>query len=368
MEKRDYYEILGVSRGAPADEIKKAYRKLAVKHHPDKNPGDTVAEEKFKEISEAYYVLSDPDKKSRYDRLGHARPGGMGWGDAGLGDFDFKDIFEEIFGDFFSSSRGRGRVRRGTDLRYNLTISFMEAALGVETKIKVPRNVTCEKCEGYGAKEGSRPEVCRVCHGRGQVRSQQGFFSIQRACPNCHGEGSIIREKCRECRGAGTVPKEKNLSVTVPAGVDNGMRLRLSGEGEPGPRGGPPGDLHIVLNVEPHPVFQREDTEIICRVPISFPQAALGAQIEVPTLKGMETLKIPSGTQSGKVFRLRGKGLPRVNGGGHKGDQHVIIQVETPTKLNNEQKSLLKELAESMGGNVSPQQKSFVDKVKELFE
>ena len=367
--KRDYYELLSVGRNASDEDIKKAYRKLALQYHPDRNPGDKHAEEKFKEVSEAYSVLSDPQKRSQYDQFGHAA-----FGDGGpfAGGFDFaggafEDIFGDIFGEFFGGGSGRPRSRgRGEDLRYNLTLKFEEAVGGTEKKIKIPRHGTCETCHGTGAKPGTSPQTCPTCRGRGQVSFQQGFFSVARTCNQCHGQGTIIKDACATCGGAGRVRKMHTLSVKIPPGVDNGSRLKLRGEGESAPAGGVPGDLYVVTQVEAHPIFVREDLDILCDVPISFVQAALGAEIDVPTLDGKVKMKIPSGTQSGKVFRMKGKGVKDVQGF-RQGDQHVRVTVETPAHLTSKQKELLKEFAALGGEEVNPLSKGFFDKMKELF-
>jgi len=366
--KKDYYELLGVSRSANEEEIKKAYRKLALKHHPDRNPGDRQAEEKFKEISEAYQVLADAEKRAQYDQYGHAA-----FGDGGpfRGGFDFtggfEDIFGDIFGEFFGAGTGRRRGRaRGDDLRYNLTIGFEEAAFGADKKIKIPRQAPCEACHGSGCKPGAAPRTCSTCHGRGQVSFQQGFFTVSRTCTQCHGQGTTIADPCGLCGGAGRLRKLHTLSVKIPAGVDAGSRLKLRGEGESGPAGGPAGDLYVVIEVEPHPLFVRDGLDIICEVPISFVQAALSAEIDVPTLEGKVKMKIPTATQSGKVFRLKGKGVRDVQGY-HQGDQLVRISVETPTHLTARQKELLKEFAALGGEEVHPLSKGFFDKVKQLF-
>jgi molecular chaperone DnaJ len=365
--KRDYYELLGVGRTANEEDIKKAYRKSALQHHPDRNPGNKQAEEKFKEVSEAYSVLSDTQKRAQYDQFGHAA-----FGDNGpfAGGFEFsggfEDIFGDIFGEFFGSSTGRRGRGRGEDLRYNLTLKFEEAVGGAEKKIKIPRHGACETCHGNGAKPGTAPQTCPTCRGRGQVNFQQGFFSVSRTCAQCHGQGAIIKDACASCGGAGRVRAMHTLSVKIPAGVDNGSRLKLRGEGEAAPVGGAPGDLYVVTQVEPHPIFVRENLDIICDVPISFVQATLGAEIDVPTLDGKVKMKIPSGTQSGKVFRMKGKGVKDVQGY-QLGDQHVRVTVETPSQLTSKQKELLKEFATLGGEEVNPLAKGFFDKMKELF-
>lgn len=366
--KKDYYELLGVNRNAGEEDIKKAYRKLALQHHPDRNPGDKQAEEKFKEVSEAYSVLCDAQKRAQYDQFGHAA-----FGDGGPfgGGFDFsggfEDVFGDIFGEFFGGGTGRRRGRgRGEDLRYNLALKFEEAVNGTEKKIKIPRHGPCETCRGSGAKAGTAPQTCPTCRGRGQVSFQQGFFSVSRTCGQCQGQGTIIKEPCATCGGAGRVRTVHTLSVKIPSGVDNGSRLKLRGEGEAGPTGGAPGDLYVVTQVEPHPIFVRENLDIICDVPISFVQAALGAEIDVPTLEGKVKMKIPAATQSGKVFRLKSKGI-RDHQGYHQGDQHVRITVETPTRLTAKQRELLKEFAALGGEEVNPLAKGFFDKMKELF-
>jgi molecular chaperone DnaJ len=364
--KKDYYELLGVNRNASEDEIKKAYRKLALQHHPDRNPGDKQAEEKFKEVSEAYSVLSDGQKRSQYDQFGHAA-----FGDGGpfAGGFDFSGGFEDIFGDIFGEFFGGGggkRRGRGEDLRYNLTLKFEEAVAGTEKKIKIPRHGPCETCRGTGAKTGTAPQTCPTCRGRGQVSFQQGFFSVSRTCNQCRGQGTIIKDPCVNCGGGGRVRTMHTLSVKIPAGVDTGSRLKLRAEGESGPTGGVPGDLYVVIQVESHPIFLRDNLDIICDVPISFVQAALGAEIDVPTLEGKVKMKIPAGTQSGKVFRMKGRGIKDVQGL-HQGDQHVRVIVETPTRLTGKQKELLKDFATLGGEEVNPLSKGFFDKMKELF-
>ncbi len=367
MAKRDYYEILGLGREASAQEIKSAYRKLAVQYHPDRNPGDKTAEDRFKEAAEAYSVLGDTDKRSRYDRFGHAGVGGAQPNFDGDMFADLGDIFGEFFGfgDVFGSRGGRrNRSRRGADLRYDLKISFEEAVFGVTTKIKIPRQETCAACGGNGAAPNSGPTTCPTCSGSGQQRFQQGFFTINRTCAQCGGSGQIIRNPCPECRGAGRVQKEKILEIRIPAGVDEGSRLRVTGEGESGVAGGPPGDLYVVLSVEEHAFFKRKDNDIFCEIPITFWQAALGAELEVPTLTGKEKIKVPEGTQTGKVFRLRNQGATALNGRS-QGDQFVQVRIVTPSNLNKEQRELLRQLADLSGDEV--QEGGFFDKVKEMF-
>ncbi len=373
--RRDYYEVLGLSRGAADDEIKKAYRRLAVQFHPDRNHGDKQAEENFKEINEAYQVLSDPEKRAQYDRYGHAAFQGPGAGPGGgFGGFDFsqgfEEVFSDIFGDFFGTGRGRSRsrTRRGDDLRYDLEIDFEEAARGTEKTVKFERLAQCEACNGTRARGGSASvKTCPNCRGTGQVRTQQGFFSIATTCAQCRGEGSIIVDPCPRCQGQGRIRRQETLSVRIPPGVDNGSRLKLRGEGEAGYAGGPPGDFYVVIHVREHPLFVRQDNDIIIEVPISFPQAALGGEIEVPTLEGKVKLKIPAGTQSGKILRLKGKGIVDLHGYG-RGDELVKIVVETPKRLTARQREILEEFAKISGEDVNhPLSKGFVDKLKEMF-
>ena len=368
MEKRDYYEVLGVARDADEQAIKTAYRKLAHQHHPDKNPGAKEAEERFKEASEAYSVLSDPEKRARYDRFGHTN------GQPGPGDFPFgagasiNDIFGDIFGEMFSGGRARPRGRgRGVDLRYHLEIGFEQAAFGTTARISVARPRPCETCKGSGAKPGTGPRTCPTCGGVGEIRLTQGFFSIARTCHACGGSGRVIVDRCPTCSGAGVTRDQATVEVKVPPGVDTGTRLKLSGEGEPPlAPGGLPGDLYVVVQVRAHPIFKREETEVLCEMPLSFTQAALGATIDVPTLDGPTKLKIPTGTQSGKVFRLKGKGIPSLQGGG-RGDQHVRVFVETPSNLTKYQRELLEEFATMSGEETNPQSRSFWQKVADLF-
>jgi molecular chaperone DnaJ len=367
--KSDYYGLLGVSRTATEEELKKAYRKSAMRYHPDRNPGDKAAEEKFKELSEAYQVLSDPEKRARYDQYGHAAFEHGAGGFSGGFDFSgsFEDIFGDIFGDILGGGRGgRRRARRGEDLSYAMEVSFEEAAFGAEKTISIPRTATCETCGGSGAKAGTAPKTCSRCRGSGQVRFQQGFFTVARTCDQCHGQGSVITDPCDTCRGSGATRKTATIQVKIPAGVDTGARLKLRGEGEAGPAGGVPGDLYILIQVREHPLFKRQDNMVICDIPISFAHAALGTEIEVPTLEGKIKLKVPPGTQSGNAFRLRGKGVPDLHGGG-RGDQLVRVMVETPRKLTPRQKELLEEFARIDGADVHPMSKGFFEKVKELF-
>lgn len=375
MAKRDFYEILGVAKNASEDEIKKAYRKLAMKYHPDRNPDSKQAEEKFKEAKEAYEMLSDAQKREAYDRFGHAGVDpNMGAG-AGAGGFGggFSDAFGDIFGDIFgggSRSRGGPQVYRGADLRYNLDITLEQAANGFDTTIRVPSWDECETCHGSGAKPGTSPTTCGTCGGHGQVRMQQGFFSIQQTCPKCHGTGKVIQDPCTSCSGVGRIKRNKTLEVKIPAGIDDGMRIRSTGNGEPGMNGGPPGDLYVEIHIKQHSVFQRDGDDLHCEMPISFARAALGGEIEVPTLSGKVSFSVPEGTQTGKTFRLRGKGIKGVRSG-FPGDLFCHVVVETPVKLTDKQKDLLRDfdkLTSAGGGKHSPQSKTWMDKVKEFFE
>lgn len=359
----DYYTILGVSRDASEEELKKAYRKMALKYHPDRNQGDKESESKFKEINEAYSCLSDPEKRAHYDRFGTAEGVGAGAGFGGFGGFG--DVFEEFFGDFFGGfgRQGRPRPSKGADLRYDIELSLFEAASGLEKKIEVPRWESCQTCNGSGAKPGKGPVTCKTCNGTGQIRFQQGFFSVAKTCGDCGGHGSVILDPCSDCRGNGKIKKKRTLSVRIPAGVDKGTRLRMTGEGELGAQGGHPGDLYIFVNVKPHQFFKRYDQDIHCEVPINFTTAALGGEIEVPTLEDKAKLKIPAGTQSGYEFRLKGKGMPVV-GSRSKGDQIVHVYIDVPKNLSTEQKELLRQLEEISGNGTS---KSFIEKFKEMF-
>lgn len=372
MSKRDYYEVLGVSKGADEKEIKKAYRRVAMKYHPDRNPDDPQADDKFKEATEAYDVLMNAEKRAAYDRFGHAGVDpNMGGGGFGGGAGSFSDIFGDVFGDIFGGGgRGRGGPQRGSDLRYTLDISLEEAVRGTTAEIKVPTLCTCEECDGSGARKGSSPVSCSTCGGIGQVRMQQGFFQVQQTCPTCRGRGKMITDPCGKCHGQGRVEKRKTLSVKVPPGVDTGDRIRLSGEGEAGPEGGPPGDLYVQISVRQHTIFERDGRHLYCEVPITFVDAALGGELEVPTLDGRVKLKIPAETQTGKLFRLRGKGVKPVRGGA-VGDLLCRAVVETPVNLSKHQKELLREFQESLGqgdGGQSPRQKSWFEGVKEFFE
>ena len=367
--KRDYYEVLGVARAATDQEIKSAYRKLALQFHPDRNPNNPDAEEKFKECSEAYAVLADGDKRAAYDRYGHAGLGGVGGGQG----FDATDL-GDIFGDFFGlgeifgggQTRKRSRTQRGADLREDINLEFEEAVFGTETKVTVRRHESCEECRGSGAAAGKTPVTCRSCAGRGQVRYQQGFFSIARTCPTCQGTGSVITDPCPKCKGEGRILRQRTVDAKVPAGVEDGTRIRFSGFGEGGLHGGPPGDLYVVLHVKEHPFFEREGNDLHCVIPVSYTQAALGAEISVPTLEGEQVLKVPDGTQSGTTLRIRGKGVPVLNGHG-KGDLFVEVRVQTPSKLNKRQRELLQELEGLTHVENRPQRRTLLGKVKDIF-
>ena len=377
MSKRDFYEVLGVSKTASDDEIKKAYRKLAMKHHPDRNQGEKSkeAEEKFKEAKEAYEMLSDSQKRAAYDQYGHAgvdpnMRGGMGGGDMGGG---FAEAFGDIFGDMFGGQRGSQRggrqVYRGNDLSYSMEITLEEAAKGKDAQIRIPSWDACDTCHGSGAKPGTSPKTCTTCGGQGSVQMRQGFFSVQQTCPHCRGTGKIIPEPCTTCSGQGKIKRQKTLEVKIPAGIDDGMRIRSTGNGEPGMNGGPPGDLYIEIRIKEHDIFEREGDDLHCQVPVSFITAALGGEIEVPTLQGKAAIDIPEGTQAGKQFRLRGKGIKGVRSS-YPGDLYCHIVVETPVKLTEYQRKLLRELEESLkkgGGKHSPSGESWTDKLKRFF-
>ncbi|HFC53350.1 MAG TPA: molecular chaperone DnaJ [Gammaproteobacteria bacterium] len=372
MSKRDYYQILGVERNASEAEIKKAFKRLAMKYHPDRNPDDKRAEEKFKEAKEAYDVLSDSQKRAAYDQFGHAGvDASMGGGGFHTGGGSFSDIFGDVFGDIFGGGgRGESRAYRGADLRYKLELGLEDAVRGTTVKIRYPVTVECGSCGGSGARAGSTPSSCPTCGGQGQVRIQQGFFSVQQTCPRCHGRGQIVTDPCPACHGEGKVQENKVLSVKVPPGVDEGDRIRLTGEGEAGENGGPAGDLYVQIHIRPHPIFQRRDNDLYCEVPISFTTAALGGELEVPTLDGNVMLKIPAETQSGRQFRLRGKGVKPVRGG-PTGDLICKVVIETPVNLTREQKELLREFERSMAGDAPthrPRTHSWLDGVKQFFE
>jgi molecular chaperone DnaJ len=380
VSKRDYYEILGIGRSATDQEIKSAYRKLALQYHPDRNPGDAPAEERFKEAAEAYAILADREKRSLYDRFGHAGVGaaaGAGFDPTIFADFGdilggLGDIFG--FGDFFGGGRRRGGAHRGADLRYDLEITFDEAASGTENTIQIPREETCETCQGSGAAPGSGPETCRMCHGQGQIRYQQGFFTVARTCTQCRGAGRVITRPCPGCAGAGRIPRERKLTVKIPAGIATGQRLRLYGEGEHGMAGGPPGDLYVVVHVQEHAFFRREGDDLHCDVQLSYPTLVLGGEIDVPGLHDTARLQIPAGTAGGTSFRVRGKGMPNVSGRG-RGDLYVTVGVDIPRKLNREQKKLLEQLAATLPAEKadrrvpreSVQDRPFFERVKDIF-
>lgn len=381
--KRDYYEVLGVPRNASEDQIKQAYRNLAKKYHPDANPGDKGAEEKFKEVNEAYEVLRDSQKRQAYDQFGHAGVGagagaGAGGFSGGFGGFsqgDMGDIFSDIFEGFFGGGAGAGtrggraqtRARRGSDLRYDLSVSFMDSARGKEINLEIPRMETCSACRGAGTRSGSQPKTCPTCRGTGQVRMSQGFFTVMRTCGTCGGEGTVVDDPCLSCGGEGRKRTVRKISVRVPAGVETGSRLKVSGEGEAGLHGGPRGDLYVVIQVESHPVFAREDDNVLCEVPVPLTTAILGGEVDVPTLTGIVAMKIPAGTQSGKVFRLRGKGFPNLRGLG-TGDELVTVRVEIPARLNDKQRQILKEFARVGGDETHPAVKNFNEKIRNLFQ
>lgn len=366
MSKRDYYDVLGVNRSAEEDEIKKVYRKLAMEHHPDRNPDNPKSEERFKEAKEAYEILSDPNKRAAYDQHGHA---GVDPSTAGGGPQGFSDTFGDIFGDIFGGQGNRSNVYRGADLRYNMEITLEQAARGTETKLRIPTVKSCEACHGSGAKQNTSPSTCPTCNGHGQVRMQQGFFSTQQTCPKCHGSGKFISNPCGKCSGSGRIKQHKTLAVKIPAGIDDGDRIRLGGEGEAGVNGGPSGDLYVVINLLAHAVFQRDHNDLHCEMPISFTTAALGGELEVPTIDGYAKIKVPAETQSGKIFRLRGKGIKGIRSHVH-GDLLCQLVVETPVKLAARQKELLHELEtlnQEDSSLHSPRTKSWMNKVREFF-
>jgi molecular chaperone DnaJ len=369
--KMDYYEVLGVERTADDGELKTAYRKLAMQFHPDRNPNNPEAEERFKSCSEAYQVLSDPDKRAAYDRYGHAGVNGFSGGGGGnpfQGQGDLGDIFGDLFGEMFNmgGQRRASRAQRGRDLKYDMRLEFEEAVFGKEEEIRIRRAEACDDCSGTGSEKGKQPETCQQCGGRGQIRSQQGFFSVARTCPVCSGTGSIIRTPCKTCNGEARVQREHKILVKVPAGVEDNTRIRYSGEGEAGRFGGPAGDFYVVLSVKAHKFFERDGDDLHCVIPVSFPQAALGTELEIATLEGPETLKIPEGTQSGREFKLRGKGVPHLNQHG-KGDLIVEVRVQTPSKLNKQQKELMKQLAETMTVENTPAARGLFGKMKDIF-
>jgi len=369
--KRDYYEVLGVQRTCTEVDLKSAYRKLAMQFHPDRNPDNPEAEDKFKEASEAYSVLSDTDKRASYDRFGHS--GANGGGFSGYEQVDLNDIFGDLFSDFFTGNMGgaaggrrRNRTQRGSDLREDLELTFEEAVFGIKVPVQVRRNEVCKECDGSGVAPGKKPSTCQTCSGRGQLRYQQGFFSVSRTCMECSGSGQIITDPCIKCRGGGRVLKERSIEVKVPAGVEDGTRIRYPEQGEAGLNGGPSGDLYIVLHVKKHPFFERDGQDLHCEVPISFPQASIGAEIAVPTLNGEHNLKVPEGTQSGDVFRIKSKGVPNLNSGG-KGDLLITIRVQTPTRLTKRQRELLNELHDITTVENNPRKSGLIGKVMDIF-
>jgi molecular chaperone DnaJ len=379
LSKRDYYEVLGVARTATEIEIKSAYRKQAMKYHPDRNPGNKTAEEHFKQCAEAYAVLADPEKRSLYDRFGHAgvsSAAGSGFDPSVFNEFDFADILGNMFGfgDLFGGGRRRGGPQRGSDLRYDLEIEFGESAKGMETSIQIPRQETCESCHGSGAAPGSSPTTCALCRGQGQVRRQQGFFTIAQTCPQCRGAGRTIGTPCDTCHGDGRIRRERKLTVKIPAGIADGQQLRLQGEGEAGSAGGPPGHLYVVIHVKPHEFFRREGLNLFCEIPVNFTTVALGGEIRVPTLDGSDTVKVPEGTQTGTTLRLRGKGMPDVNGRG-RGDLFATVQVQTPSRLNKEQRQLLEQLVKVLPKEKfeprthaeEQDERNLFDRVKDMF-
>ena len=371
MSKRDYYDVLGVAKDADAKALKSAYRKLAMKYHPDQNPGDAEAEAKFKEVGEAYAILSDPEKKAAYDRFGHAAfdgSGGMGGNPFGAGDPSdiFQDIFSQVFG---GGARRRSGPQRGSDLRYDMEITLEEAFAGKDATINVPTAVTCEPCSGSGAEPGSSPETCPTCGGAGRVRASQGFFTMERTCARCAGRGQVISKPCKKCHGAGQVQEDRELPVKIPAGVETGMRIRLSGEGEPGAKGGPKGDLYIFVDVAEHDLFERDGPNLYCRTPVSMVTAALGGEVEIPTIDGGRArVTVPEGAQTGRKLRLRGKGMPSLRGTGQTGDLYIEMFVETPRNLTQRQKDILREFCECSGKDCNPESEGFIGRVKKFWD
>jgi molecular chaperone DnaJ len=375
VSKRDYYEVLSIAKDADENAIKRAYRKLAMKYHPDRNPDDKAASENFREVTEAYEVLSDDNKRARYNQYGHAGVDEQMqdfWGRGGTQDShafrDFGDMFGDVFGDMFGFNGGGGRTARGADLRYNLTLSLEEAANGREVELKIPKHESCGTCHGSGARPGSNPVPCSTCGGHGQVQMQQGFFAVRRTCPTCHGAGTRIESPCVDCGGNGRVKVTKNLKVRVPVGVYDGAQVRVAGEGEVGPKGSVAGDLYIVIVLKEHSIFERDGADLYCTMPVTFPQAALGAQVDAPTLDGKVTIKIPAGTEAGRTFRLRGHGVPDVRAGSQKGDLYVRVQIAVPKKMSGKQKDLLRQFAEETGDELYPERSSFLGKAKELWD
>lgn len=374
MSKRDFYEVLGVGRDASERDVKKAYKRLAMKFHPDKNPGDETATDKFKEVKHAYEILTDPQKRAAYDQYGHAAFEQGSGGGGGGGGADFSDMFGDVFGDIFGGSRrggGHQRVQRGADLRYNMELSLEEAVRGVTKEIEVPTYVSCNSCAGSGAKPGTSAQTCGTCHGQGQVQMRQGFFAVQQTCPTCHGQGKIIKTPCDSCHGQGRIKKTKTLSVKIPAGVDTGDRIRLTGEGEAGEHGAPAGDLYVQVHVREHHIFTREANNLFCEVPVTFTMSALGGEVEVPTLDGRVSLKVPAETQTGRMFRMRGKGVQSVRGGG-VGDLICKLVVETPVNLSSKQKELLRDFEATLEGSAGkmhkPKSEGFFNGVKKFFD
>jgi molecular chaperone DnaJ len=375
VSKRDYYEVLGVAKDADENAIKRAYRKLAMKYHPDRNPDDKAASENFREVTEAYEVLSDDNKRSRYNQYGHAGVDEQMqdfWGRGGAQDShafrDFGDMFGDVFGDMFGFGGSGGRTARGADLRYNLNLTLEEAARGREVELKIPRHESCGTCNGSGARPGSNPVPCSTCGGHGQVQMQQGFFAVRRTCPTCHGAGTRIESPCVDCGGNGRTKVTKKLKVRVPAGVYDGAQVRVSGEGEVGQKGSVAGDLYIVIVLKEHSIFERDGADLYCTMPVTFPQAALGAQVDAPTLDGKVTIKIPAGTEAGRTFRLRGHGVPDVRAGSQKGDLYVRVQIAVPKKMSSKQQELLREFANEAGDDVYPERSSFLGKVKDFWD